>query len=157
MAGMQPAIQQILTSSDGQRQLQGVRLFMEVGLVRHAAQNATDEELSELSDALEANRRSIGNSAAFIQTDIAFHFVFARIMRNPAFLALHDALSAWLRQQREIALLEPGEDQRGYEAHARIFEAVSAKDANAAEGAMREHLATGWIAFWHRFQGESAT
>ena len=124
---------------------------MEVGLVRHAADYATDEELSELRDALVANRQSIGDSSGFIKTDIAFHFVLAKIMSNPVFIALHEALSAWLLQQREIALLEPGEDARGYEAHARIFEAVNAKDADAAESAMRDHLESGWISFWRRF------
>ncbi len=154
VAGMRPAVQQILTSADGQRQLQGVRLFMEVGLVRHAAENATPDDLLELKHALAANRKMIGNSSGFIRTDVEFHFVFAKIIRNPTFVALHEAMSAWLLQQRQIALTEPGEDKRGYEAHARIFEAVKAGDPDAAENAMREHLASGWVAFWHRFGAE---
>jgi GntR family transcriptional repressor for pyruvate dehydrogenase complex len=155
VAGMQPAVQHMLASADGQRQLQGVRLFMEVGLVRHAARNATPEDLDELERALQANRKMIGNSEGFIKTDVAFHFVFARIIRNPAFLALHDAMSGWLLQQRQIALTEPGEDRRGYKAHARIFEAVKDRDAEAAEAAMREHLASGWVAFWRRYGGDT--
>jgi GntR family transcriptional regulator, sialic acid-inducible nan operon repressor len=156
VAGMRPAVHQMLTSSDGQRQLQGVRLFMEVGLVRHAAQNATPDDLAELERALAANREMIGNSGGFIRTDVEFHFVFAKIIRNPTFVALHEAMSTWLLQQRQIALTEPGEDNRGYEAHAQIFEAVKARDPDAAETAMREHLASGWVAFWRRFAPETA-
>ena len=156
VAGMRPAVQQMLTSAEGQRQLQGVRLFVEVGLVRHAAENATPEELSELEAALEANRKTIGNVSGFIRTDVEFHFVFAKIMRNPAFVALHEAMSSWLLQQRQIALSEPGEDKRGYKAHARIFAAVKARNPDEAEAAMREHLAGGWVAFWKRYGTESS-
>jgi GntR family transcriptional regulator, sialic acid-inducible nan operon repressor len=155
VAGMRPAVHQMLSSADGQRQLQGVRLFMEVGLVRHAAENATPNDLLELERALAANREMIGNSEGFIRTDVAFHFVFAEIIRNPTFVALHEAMSGWLLQQRQIALSEPGEDQRGYDAHARIFEAVKARDPDAAESAMRAHLASGWVAFWRRYGAES--
>jgi GntR family transcriptional regulator, sialic acid-inducible nan operon repressor len=151
VASMVPAVQQMLASAEGQRQLQGVRLFMEVGLVRHAATSATEAQLAKLRDALEANRATIGDVANFIRTDVGFHFVFAEIIGNPAFVALHDAMSTWLLQQRQIALQEPGEDARGYEAHQRIYEAVAAHDADAAEAAMRDHLASGWVAFWHRF------
>lgn len=151
VAGMNPAVQQMLTNADGQRQLQGVRLFMEVGLVRHAAQNATEDDRARLKTALEANRETIGDIEGFIRTDVAFHFVFAEVMRNPAFVALHDAISTWLLQQRQIALMEPDEDRRGYEAHARIYDAVVARDPDAAEAAMREHLASGSVAFWRRY------
>src|SRR4029079_14431527 len=144
-------VQQMLAGAEGQRQLQGVRLFMEIGLVRHAAVSATPEDLVKLKRALEATRETIGNVEGFIRTDVAFHFVFAEIIRNPAFVALHDAMSTWLLQKRQIALQEPDEDRRGYEAHARIYAAVTARDPDQAEKAMREHLASGWVAFWHRY------
>jgi DNA-binding FadR family transcriptional regulator len=125
VSGMVPAVQQMLATAEGQRHLQGVRLFMEIGLVRHIPR--------------------------FIQTDVAFHYCLASIMRNPAFLALHDAMSTWLYDQRRVALTEPGEDRRGYEAHARIFEAVRGRDPDIAEAAMRSHLEEGWVAFWSRY------
>ena len=156
VAGMRPAVHQMLAGAEGQRQLQGVRLFVEVGLVRHAAEHASPEELLELERALEANRKTIGNISEFIRTDVEFHFVFAKIMRNPAFVALHAAMSAWLLQQRQIALSEPGEDKRGHKAHARIFAAVKARDPDAAEKAMREHLSSGWVAFWKRYGEETS-
>jgi GntR family transcriptional repressor for pyruvate dehydrogenase complex len=154
MAGLMPAVHQIIAGPEGQRQLQGVRLFMEVGLVRHAALNATETDLGQLGEALDANRLAVGDTDGFIRTDVAFHYVFAQIIRNSAFLALHDAMSHWLREQRRIALTEPGEDKTGYAAHKRIFEAVKARDPDAAEAAMRTHLEWGWVAFWKRY-GES--
>jgi DNA-binding FadR family transcriptional regulator len=155
VAGMVPAVQQILGNAQGQRQLQGVRLFVEIGLVRHAATFATEEDLAKLRRALDDNRKAIDDIERFISTDVAFHFVFAEIMGNPAFVALHDAMSTWLLQQRQIALQEPGEAQRGYDAHQRIYDAVVTRDPNAAEKAVREHLTTGWVAFWHRYPADS--
>jgi GntR family transcriptional regulator, sialic acid-inducible nan operon repressor len=151
VANMVPAVQQMLSHADGQRQFQGVRLFVEVGLVRHAATSATAEDIEQLAAALEENRKSIGNVDDFIRTDIAFHFIFAQIVKNPVFLALHEAMSSWLLQQRQVALQEPGEEERGYAAHKRIYEAVSAHDPDQAEAAMRDHLASGWGAFWRRY------
>lgn len=152
VAGMMPAVWQMLGSAAGQRQLQGVRLFMEVGLVRHAAANATPKELSDFTAALEANRRAVGDIDAFISSDVAFHFCLAKMMRNPVFTALHDAMSHWLEFQRRVALQEPGEDRRSYEAHAAIHAAVTTRDLDAAESAMRTHLESGWTSFWARYR-----
>lgn len=151
LAGMVPAVRQILSSPEGQRHLQGVRLFMEVGLVREAAAKASEAEIAELRAALADNRAAIGNLDAFIRTDVAFHYGLAQIMRNPAFLGLHDAMSTWLFEQRRFALLEPDEDRRSYEAHASIFEAVQQRDPDLAEANMRRHLEQGWVAFWHQY------
>ena len=151
LSGVVPAVRQMLGSADGQRQLQGVRLFMEIGLVRHAAANATRAELADLAAALAENGLAVDDIDAFIRTDVAFHYCLARMMHNPAFLALHDAMSTWLFEQRRFALLEPGEGRRSHEAHARIYAAVTARDPDLAEAAMRTHLEEGWVAFWQQF------
>jgi DNA-binding FadR family transcriptional regulator len=151
VAGLMPAMHQIIANAEGQKQLQGVRVFMEVGLVRNAAVNATDDDLERLRHALKANKEMIGDIAGFTRTDIAFHRIFAEIMRNSAFLVLHDAMSDWLREQRRIALMEKDEDKAGYQAHARINAAVAAHDPDAAEKAMHEHLQSGAKAFWKRY------
>ena len=151
VAGLMPAVHQIIANTEGQKQLQGVRVFMEVGLVRNAAVNATDQDLERLQQTLKANKEAIGDAIAFARTDIAFHRMFAEITRNSAFLVLHDAMSDWLREQRQIALMEKDEDKAGYKAHARIYAAVAAHDPDAAETAMREHLESGAKAFWKRY------
>jgi GntR family transcriptional repressor for pyruvate dehydrogenase complex len=157
VAGVMPAVHQIIGNAEGQKQLQGVRVFVEVGLVRNAAVNATDEDLARLHEALKANEAAIGNVAEFTRTDIAFHRIFAEIMRNSAFLVLHDAMSDWLREQRRIALMERDEDKAGYRAHAKIHAAVAAHDADAAEAAMRDHLQSGATAFWKRYADPAGT
>jgi GntR family transcriptional repressor for pyruvate dehydrogenase complex len=156
VAGLLPGVQQLISNAEGQRQLQGVRLFMEVGLVRHAALHAEADDIRRMAEALAQNRESIGDLDAFIRTDVAFHYTFAETMHNPAFLALHDAMSTWLREQRRIALMEPDEDKAGYEAHKHIYEAIAARDPDGAERAMRLHLESGYSAFWHRYDSDRA-
>jgi GntR family transcriptional repressor for pyruvate dehydrogenase complex len=49
-------------------------------------------------------------------------------------------LVEWLTSQRTISLRAPGAEQAAFESHRRIFEAVSAKDGEAAAAAMDNHL-----------------
>lgn len=148
--GMTSAVRQMLSTEDGQRHLQGARLFFEVGLAREAARSATADELAALEAALEANRRAIGNRELFTNTDIAFHFEIARIARNPVFLALHDQMSEWLKEQRVVTLAAAGQDETAYEAHRAIYEGIAAHDPNRAEAAMRAHLEQLASMFWQQ-------
>jgi DNA-binding FadR family transcriptional regulator len=158
ISNVAPAIQQMLSTPEGQRQLQGFRLFIEVGWARHAARNASQAQIDQLRDALEANRQSLGNREAYILTDVAFHYVFAEIMENPSFTALHAAMSEWLLEQRKVALRDPYSDHTGFEAHERIYEAVAARDPDLAEAAMRDHLTAGVADFWsHYYQANPAS
>ena len=114
---MAPAVRQMLSTEEGQRHFQGARMFFEVGLAREAARTATPEDLESLRDALEVNRLAIGDRDRFTSTDIAFHFELARIARNPVFIALHDQISEWLKEQRVVTLAASGQEQIAYEAH----------------------------------------
>ena len=146
--GVAPAVRQMLSNEEGYRHFQGARLFFEVGLAREAARHASDDDLKALSDALLTNRQAIGNREAFTGTDIAFHFELAKIARNPVFIALHDQISDWLTEQRTVTLAASGQEQRAYEAHKAIYEAIRRRDADAAEAAMREHLEQLASTFW---------
>jgi GntR family transcriptional regulator, sialic acid-inducible nan operon repressor len=154
LSGIRPGVLQILRSNDGRRQLEGVRRFAEVGLVRHFAQNATAEELENLDLSLVANKKAIGDPEKFTATDIGFHFEFANAMHNPAFNAIHQALSDWLEFLRSVALQEPGFDKLSYEEHVQIRDAVRARDADKSEMAMLRHLESGSKVFWRQFEKE---
>ncbi|MBN9072031.1 MAG: transcriptional regulator NanR [Rhizobiales bacterium] len=129
----------MMAAPGGVQDFQNARIFFEVGLARHAARHASEEDLKHLETALEVNRRSIGDLRRFERTDVDFHYVLAEISRNPIFTAIHAALAEWLLEQRRTTLAA-GEDQKAYDAHRLIFEAVASRDADRAEAAMREHL-----------------
>jgi len=86
--------------------------MFEVALVRHAAENATADDLAQLAAALERNKSALGDTNAFIETDVGFHFVLAEITRNPIFIYLHAAMANWLKEQRETSDHQPASRER---------------------------------------------
>src|SRR5262245_22159044 len=131
----------LLAASDGVRHFQEARAFFEVGLARYAAQHASDDEIRQLADALEANRLALNDLRAFEQTDVAFHYVLAIIPGNPIFTAIHEAMVTWLTEQRRITL-QYHRDKKfdAYRAHEKIYQAIAARDPERAERVIREHL-----------------
>jgi GntR family transcriptional regulator, sialic acid-inducible nan operon repressor len=152
LTGMAPAVRQLLSTDDGQRHFQRTRLFFEVGLAREAARIASDRDIAALQTALENNRQSIGDKERFVRTDIAFHFELARMAHNPVFDALHDQMSDWLKDQRVVTLVLPGQEETAYLAHRAISDAIASHDADAAEAAMRAHLEQLFSTYWHQRQ-----
>jgi DNA-binding FadR family transcriptional regulator len=157
VSGMGSAVRQMLSTEQGQRHFQGVRLFFETALARHAARCISPEQQVKLKAALDDNRDARGDRESFIRTDIAFHFVLAEITDNPIFAALHAAMSGWLKGQRVVTLDAPGQEETAYEAHVAIYEAIAARDPDRAEAAMAKHLHQLEGTFWRlreRLEGE---
>ena len=125
---------------DGVRNFQNLREYLEISLVRDAAKNATEAEIDGMKEALAANKKAIGNRKAFIQTDIDLHFAFASRTQNPIIVAIHNAMTRWLYEQRTVALHSPQIEQISYAGHEAIVRAVASRDPDAAEAAIRAHL-----------------
>ena len=138
----------MLSEPSGMRNFQQAREFLEVSLARYAAESATEDNLRQLASALEANRSAVGDVERFEATDLDFHYVLARIPRNPIFTALDAAFAEWLVRQRRITLSTPGQNQVAYEAHQAIHDAVVEHDADRAEQMMRDHLQQVVKAYW---------
>lgn len=147
-------VKHLLSTPEGNNQFQAVRLLIEEGLVRKAAREATPEFIRELRSAFEQNCASIGVLEDFIRTDVAFHYTIARFAGEPAILAIHQAMSGWLSAQREVSLRMPGAAEQATKHHARILEAIEARDPALAEEAMRAHL-TDVRAYYEQSVGES--
>ena len=130
-----------LSQPGGIDHFQQARVFFETGLARYAAEKATPEDLAGLVAALEANRQAVGDVKKFGVTDVAFHYALAVIPRNPIYTAIHAAIIEWLVEQRQVTLSIPGQNRIAYEAHADIYRAIEARDADEAERQMRTHLA----------------
>ena len=130
-----------LTNETGIRQLQGARTFFEIGLARYAAQHATDMQITEIERALTANKRALGDIVQFEATDVEFHACISRVIGNPIFTAMHDAMIGWLNEQRWVTLVHKGQARVAYLAHRAIFLGVKSRDPDRAEKAMRNHMA----------------
>jgi GntR family transcriptional regulator, sialic acid-inducible nan operon repressor len=141
-------VRQLLAAPEGIRHFQEARTFFEVGLARHAAEHATAAEVNQLREALAANESAIDNIIAFERTDVAFHYVLAVIPRNPIYTAIHEAIAAWLTEQRHVTLQRAGQNEIAYTAHRAVFEAIAARDPDRAEKVMRGHMEQVTKTYW---------
>ena len=144
----------LLSRPGGVQSFQEARMLFEVGLCRLVAQRATDEDIEALAIALEENRAAIGDQAAFVRTDVAFHYTIAAISRSSIFMGIHNAVVEWLMEQRRTSLRTPGTEQAAYEAHRQIYQAIKAHDPQAAEARMEEHLKAIVDVYWSARGGE---
>jgi GntR family transcriptional repressor for pyruvate dehydrogenase complex len=141
------AARHMLSQPDGVRHLQNARLLFEIGLARHAARHATEEDLRALKSALDANGAA-NDQPTFERTDLAFHYEIANVARSPVFTSIHQALMAWLAEQRSVSARAGARWDEIFEQHCAIYEAIRAGDSVAAEEAMEAHLATVARYYW---------
>ena len=121
-------IKRVADGPRGQDHLEQARLLFETGLAWQAAQNATDQDIERLRQALEANVAALGRVGEFIRTDVAFHYELARITRNPVFNVVHEILVEWLIDQRTTTIHMPEADRLSVRDHTAIYEAVAARE-----------------------------
>ena len=139
-----PIIQQLLSAPGGVRNLYDVRIFVEKGLVRNAAENAGKADIQALKSALLGNKEAISNSDAFYVTDVAFHRVLYTIGGNPIFPAVHEGFVSWLAPHWARMKRLPEHNARIYEAHAAVYQAILERDPDAAEAALVSHFDVAW-------------
>ncbi len=119
-----------------------VRLINEPYGVRLAAECADDTEISTMADILARakNWTEVRNVKEMMLLDREFHLALARAAKN-AVLAdilrkLHErSLRFWF-----ISLTVPDHHEAVQEQHNSILQAIRARDADAAESAMRGHI-----------------
>lgn len=119
------------------------RIGLEVTGARRAAEWATLEQVQTIRDEFEALAAS-KREAGYHDADIRLHRAIAAASANPLIVLILDALGDFLMDFRVKATrnrksrgesLEPVIEQ-----HRAIVEAIEARDPDAAEEAMREHL-----------------
>lgn len=139
-----PIVQQLLGSRGGVENLYKMRVFIETGLVRHAAVHADKNGISQLRQALQANEAAIDNSDNFYQTDTAFHAVLYELGDNPILPAVHAGFTSWLAPHWDRMPRMPERNQQNYLAHEQIFNCILDRDPDAAEAALKQHLNRAW-------------
>ena len=133
-------VRRVAATERGRQDMDQTRLLFEAGVAWHAARIATDEDIIRLKSALDANAAALGNTGDFIRTDVAFHYELTVITRNAVFAGIHDALVAWLIDQRTMALHMADADRLSIRDHTAIFEAVAAREPMRAFNEMTSHL-----------------
>jgi DNA-binding FadR family transcriptional regulator len=103
------------------RSIVEVRMHLEPIIARLAARNATAELLHEILESVELMRSNLDNEALFLEANEGFHLAVAQA----------SALGVDYSEERREAVLA---------AHERVYQAIAAGDADAAESAMSHHI-----------------
>ncbi len=127
-------------SSDTLEHLKSARIFFERGMAREAALKGDTNDIASLRDILEQQRASLGDAEAFIAADMAFHTRIARISRNPIYIAVSEAMLAWLKEYHTEMLIWTGKEKFTLAEHEEIITCLEARDPDAAEQAVLKHL-----------------
>ena len=118
------------------------RRILETEAAGLAAERASSEHLATLAEEVAGLFANRDNPNLFLVHDINFHRSVAEAARNAIVGALVGMVSAlYYERRRETAVLASDRDLRdAAEAHRRIYQAIRARDAEAARRAMNEHL-----------------
>jgi DNA-binding FadR family transcriptional regulator len=116
------------------------RKIVELGIVALAAERITDEELADLEVGLARSRQAEDHPVDFLQADVALHKTITRAARNPIMSRVVDSISRLGLVSRSRTVEIPGVRSRTIEDHRAIVAALKARDPEAAQVAMLQHL-----------------
>lgn len=115
------------------------RAVIEPQLVRLAAARVDTAQLDALSELLDSGGDDDAEVSAAL--DIAFHTAVAQATGNPLLAALGELTASWTVAARVYSHLDADGRRLSHDGHSRILAALVARDPDAAEYAMRIHLA----------------
>lgn len=154
VGAMDNLVRHLTAQPKGVENLFRLRIFVEAGLVRQAAEGARKEEIADLCAALEENRLCIEDSEKFYETDMQFHAVLYQVPRNPIFPALHRSFCDWLEHHWQQMPRLPARNRRNYAAHKAILSGILHRNPEEAEAALRQHLQDAWTQVCQTFDME---
>lgn len=120
--------------------LKEARLFLEVSMVRQAAEKATFQDVQRLRERLAAQQDALNTLDKFLKCDMAFHREIARIGGNPIYPAIVEALFGWASEYHQLIVRAPGAESLTLAEHQLIVDAIAHSDAEGAAHAMSAHL-----------------
>ncbi len=130
----------LITSPQTLDHLKEARLFFEAGMVRIAAETATDADVARLKTRLDDHFDSLKDLSTFLEKDKLFHGEIAAISGNPIYAAVSQAVFEWMEEFHVELVRLKGAEHITLEEHTAIYEAIAARDPDAAVAAMERHL-----------------
>jgi GntR family transcriptional repressor for pyruvate dehydrogenase complex len=117
------------------------RRVLEMSTAALAAERATGEQLAAMSDEITGMYTSQEDPQAFLRHDVRFHRAVAAGSNNLVLSALIEMVASLHYGQRRDTIERARSELRGEaDMHRRIYQAIRARDAEAARLAMGEHL-----------------
>lgn len=128
------------SSKDSLEHLKSARIFFERGMVREAAEKASQADIDRLNEILQRQRDLLGDADGFIDADMEFHAQIALISRNPIYAAVSTAMLGWLKEYHTEMLIWTGKEKYTLAEHEKIIDRIAARDPAGAEREMIKHL-----------------
>jgi GntR family transcriptional repressor for pyruvate dehydrogenase complex len=122
------------------RELFEVRRILEVELAGLAAASRKKGHLDRMSSAIDTMADRVGDEGDYIAADIRFHLTIAEATNNRVAQHTMQAIREMLRQALTAIYRIPKSAEQSIDDHRTILAAIADGDAEAARGAMREHL-----------------
>lgn len=122
-----------------------IRGSLEGEMSAETARRRSEEELNLVLDALTAMEESLDDGEAFPQADVDFHFLVMTLSGNQLASNITKILFQRARGSSRFTGIQ-SEDAHALtlEEHRRVYEAIAAGDAEAAQDAMRAHIIDSW-------------
>jgi DNA-binding FadR family transcriptional regulator len=141
------------TSPESLDHLKEARTFFERGMVRRAAELATEADVAALRATWERQQAAVGDPTAFIHADMAFHACIASITGNPIYAAVSEMMLGWLQEYHSDLLIWRGKSERTLAEHQELIERIAAHDPDGAEQVLVRHLERSNPLYQHSREG----
>jgi GntR family transcriptional repressor for pyruvate dehydrogenase complex len=119
-----------------------VRGALETYAARLATERMSDESIDAMRAHVDEMRASSADLARFVEADLQFHLELARSTDNTVLLDLLQSIRSLLRVWSDRAVQDDAHAQQAIEEHAAVYEAIAARDPDAAAAAMAAHMRT---------------
>jgi DNA-binding FadR family transcriptional regulator len=117
-----------------------MRLMIEPELCHLAAERINKQQIKELQDVMETLQVSIEDPDQWIDADLAFHKLIAKISRNPYALVFIETLLDHMDFLVGSGFLLEGAIDATISSHLEILSAIKNRQSDQARQAMREHI-----------------
>jgi len=126
------------------RDVLDVRLILESESACRAAENASNEDIIQMEDAIRQMTEEVNRGNPGLEQDFLFHQQVAHASGNEALAQILVICSDLLSKSTRNSLSKPGNSRKSISDHLKILEAIRNKDPEAASLVMREHLRQGY-------------
>lgn len=117
-----------------------VRKMIEPNIAFFVAIRVTADEVLQLKEILNRQKKNISNANFVTQIDASFHLFLAKIAKSGVFLKVYSTLEELINQTREEFLQEGDRPQISVQGHDEIVSAIEKNDPVLAKKAMLRHL-----------------
>jgi GntR family transcriptional regulator, transcriptional repressor for pyruvate dehydrogenase complex len=118
------------------------REAIETKLAELAAVRRTDTDLAEIDAALGAMRAQVEAGDLGENGDLRFHTAVTSAAHSPLLAEFMREIAEQIAESRHESLQQPHRPAKSLAQHAKIAEAIRARNRSAARSAMRKHLET---------------